>query len=98
MLNEDKWRSSQAAVLGTLRAGRAKKRTVCLVGAAYCGKSFLLKSLAKVFRTHSGPDGDTYQLEDLLDKELVFLNDFEYDAGAKEWMLCEWSVGFLARG
>ncbi len=29
------------------------------------------------------------QLEDLLDKELVFLNDFEWDADAKKWM--SWS-------
>jgi hypothetical protein len=41
----------QADVLGALRAGRAKQRTVCLVGDANCGKSFLFKGLKDVYHT-----------------------------------------------
>ena len=35
----------QALVLGALRAGRAKKRTICLIGAADCGKTCFFRRL-----------------------------------------------------
>jgi hypothetical protein len=76
----------QKEVMGALRAGRAKKRNVCLIGPPDCGKSFLLKGMLQLFHTYTRPEGGSYQLENLLGKELVFLNDFEYDASAKEWM------------
>jgi hypothetical protein len=76
----------QREVFAALRVGRAKKRNVCLAGPADSGKSFLFKGLKEVFYTYERPDGGSYQLEDLLDKELVLLNDFEYDAEAKKWM------------
>lgn len=76
----------QKEVLGTLRSGRAKMRNLCLLGPPDCAKSFLLKGLEDVYRTYTRPDGGSYQLEDLLGAELVFLNDFEYDSGAKDWM------------
>ena len=85
----------QADVLGALRAGRLKKRTVCLVGDADCGKSSLVKGLKEIFYTYERPDGGSYQLEDLLDKELVLLNDFEYDASAKDWMPWQYFKNFL---
>ena len=81
----------QAAVLGSLRAGRAKKRTGFMVGDADSGKRFLLKGSAGVLRTCERRDGGTYQLDDLLGKELVFFNDFEYDASAKRGK--QWAVG-----
>ena len=76
----------QKEVLGTLRTGRAKMRNLCLLGPPDCAKSFLLKGLEEVYQTYTRPDGGSYQLEDLLGAELVFLNDFEYDSGAKDWM------------
>ena len=85
----------QKEVLGALRSGRAKMRNICLVGAANCGKSFLLEGLLEVFHTYVRPDGGSHQLEDVLDKELVFLNDFEYDAAAKEWMTWQYLKNFL---
>ena len=88
----------QHAVLGALRAGRAKKRTVCLVGGPDCGKSFVVKGLKEVFSTYERPDGGSYQLEELLDKELVFLNDFEYDASARDWMPWFYFKNFLEGG
>ena len=44
------------------------------------------------------PDGGSYQLEDLLGKELVFLNDFEYDDDAKKWMTWAYLKRFLEGG
>ena len=85
----------QAAVLSTLRAGRAKMRNLCLIGEADCGKSFLLKGLEKIYHTYDRPDGGSYQLEDLLEKEAVFLNDFEYDTAAKDWMPWSFFKNFL---
>ena len=67
--------------------GRAKQRNLCLVGPPDCGKTFLLKGLREVYTTYERPDGGSYQLEDLAadgGKELVFLNDFSYDASAKD--------------
>ena len=88
----------QADVLGALRVGRAKQRTICLVGDANCGKSFLFKGLKEIFFTNERPDGGSYQLEDLLGKELVILNDFEYDASAKDWMSWGYLKNFLEGG
>lgn len=85
----------QYDVLGALRAGRLKKRNVCLVGDANCGKSFLFKGLAEVFATYQRPEGGTHQLEELLGKELVLLNDFEYDEAAKAWMPWQYFKNFL---
>ena len=88
----------QAEVLGALRSGRVKKRTLCILGGTDCGKTFLFKGLKEVFYTYERPDGGTYQLEDLLGKELVMLNDFEYDAGAKDWMSWSYLKNFLDGG
>ena len=85
----------QAEVLGALRTGRAKRRTLCLLGEPDCGKSFLFTGLKEVYRTYVRPDGGSYQLEELLEKELVYLNDFEYDVGAKEWMPWSYFKNFL---
>jgi len=88
----------QAEVLGAMRAGRQKMRAICLLGKADCGKSFLLKGLREVFLVYERPDSGSHQLEDLLDKEVVFLNDFEYDTKAKEWMTWWYFKNFLEGG
>ena len=85
----------QKEVLGALRTGRAKQRNLCLLGPPDCGKSFLLKGLEAVYRTYTRPEGGSYQLEDLLGSELVFLNDFEYNAEAKDWMPWDYFKNFL---
>ena len=79
----------QREVCDTLEAGRLKQRNFCLLGGTDMAKSFLFKPLTLIFRTYERPDGGSYQLEDILDKELIFLNDFEYDEEAKKW--CNWS-------
>lgn len=83
----------QKEVCDTLEAGRKKQRNLCLLGSTNMAKSFLFKPLALIYRTYTRPDGGSHQLEELLGKELVFLNDFEYDEDAKKW--CSW--GYLKR-
>ena len=85
----------QEEVLGALRVGRAKMRNICVLGPANCGKSFLFRGLLELFTTYQRPDGGSYQLEDLLGAEVVFLNDFEYDTGAKDWMPWSFFKNFL---
>ena len=70
-------------MLGALRAGRAKKRTICLIGAADGGKSFLFRGFAEIFAVYERPDSGSYQLGDLEGNELVLLNDFTYDEAAR---------------
>jgi hypothetical protein len=79
----------QREVCDTLEAGRQKMRNLCVLGSTNMAKSFLFKPLALIYRTYTRPDGGTHQLEELLGKELVFLNDFEFDEDAKKW--CSWS-------
>jgi hypothetical protein len=70
----------QNALYRTLHLGRAKKTNLFLVGGSDCGKSFVLKPLSLIFRTYTKPDSGSYQLSSIVNKELVFLNDFEFDA------------------
>ena len=83
----------QQEVVATLRTGRKKLRNLCLLGGPGCAKSYLFKPLALIYNAYSRPDGGSYQLEEILDKEIVFLNDFEYDEDAKKW--CPW--GYFKR-
>ena len=85
----------QYEVYSALEKGRAKKRNICLVGDADCGKSFLLKGLLDVFVTYTRPKGGSHQLEDLLEAEIVFLNDCEYDSTAPSWMPWSYFKDFL---
>ena len=71
-----------------MEAGRKKMRNVCLVGGPNSAKSYIFKPLSLIFKTYTRPDGGSYQLAVILDKEIVFLNDFEYDDDAKKW--CAW--------
>ena len=63
-------------------------RNLCLVGPPNTMKSYLYKPLSLIYNTYSRPDGGSYQLEELIGKELFFLNDLEYDEDAKKW--CSW--------
>ena len=85
----------QKEVFETLREGRKKMRNLCILGGPNQGKSLLLKPLALIFRAYVRPDGGTYQLENILGKEVVFLNDFEFDDHAKAWMPWQYLKNFL---
>ena len=87
--------SFQKTVFDNLVAGRKKMRNLCLVGSSNCAKSFLVEPLGLIYNTYVRPDGGTYQLEDLVGKELVLLNDFEFDDGAAKWMPWQYFKNFL---
>lgn len=88
----------QSKVYGALQSGRAKRRSLCLLGNTDCGKTFLLKGLREVYNCYERPDGGTYQLENLPGTKVVFLNDFEYDAASKDWMPWSYFENFLDGG
>ena len=87
----------ERAVYRALAEGRKKMNSVFLLGPSNCGKSFLVKPLKEIYRVYEQPDGGTYQLEAMLGKEVVFLNDFEWDH-AEKW--CRWAYfkNFLEGG
>lgn len=85
----------QKAVVETLVFGRQKMRNLCVLGASNQGKSFLLKPLLLIFKAYTRPEGGTYQLEDIIGAELVFLNDFEFDESTKKWMPWQYFKNFL---
>ena len=76
----------QKEVIDTLMVGRKKMRNLCILGSTNMAKSFLFKPLALIFRHYKRPDSGSYQLEDILGKEIVWLEDFEYDEDAKKWL------------
>ena len=75
----------QSAVLEALELGRAKMRTIVIVGGTNRAKSFCLKPLALVFRAYVTPDTGTHQLADLKGAEVLWLNEFEYDPTFVPW-------------
>ena len=75
----------QKHIADALAYGRAKKRNVFLLGPTNAGKSFLIKPLTLLFRTYSIPDSGSYQLEMILDKEVIYLNDFTWDERWLKW-------------
>ena len=77
----------QKCVAEALAHGRAKKRNVFLLGPTNAGKSFLIKPLTLLYRTYSIPDTGSYQLETLMDKEVIYLNDFTWDDRWLKWAL-----------
>ena len=76
----------QSLIAGALRVGRAKQRNICILGSTNMAKSYLMKPLTMIYTTYRRPDGGTHQLEKIIGKEIVFLNDFEYDDDAKRWL------------
>lgn len=75
----------EVAILEALDLGRAKLRTVMIVGGTNRAKSFCLKPLAMVFNAYTAPDTGTHQLADLKGSEILWLNEFEYDASFMPW-------------
>ena len=83
-----------AAMYKALLEGRKKGNNVFLLGPTNAGKSFLVKPLSLIYNVYTIPDGGSYQLESILDKELVFLNDFEWDT-KETWMRWSYFKDFL---
>ena len=85
------------AVYRALAEGRKKKTNVMLLGPTNAAKSFLVKPLAQIYRAYKIPDSGNYQLESILDKEIVFLNDFAWDP-RETWMRWAYFKDFLEGG
>ena len=75
----------EVAVLEALELGRAKKRTIMIVGGTNRAKSFCLKPLALLFNAYTTPDSGSHQLADLKGAEILWLNEFEYDPSFMPW-------------
>ena len=82
------------AIYKALAEGRKKKNNVFLVGPTNAAKSFLVKPLTLMYHTYTIPDGGSYQLEAILDAEVMFLNDFEWDP-KESWMRWSYFKDFL---
>ena len=85
----------QKKIVATLSIGREKGTNLCIIGSTNMAKSYVLKPLFLIFKTYTRPDGGSYQLEELLGKEMLFLNDFEFDASAAKWMPWQYFKNFL---
>jgi len=84
-LNEYMAQELEVAILEALELGRAKLRTIMIVGATNRAKSFCLKPLSLVFRAYTTPDTGTHQLADLQGSEILWLNEFEFDPTFMPW-------------
>jgi hypothetical protein len=75
----------QHAVLTALEHGRAKGRTIFIIGDTNRAKSFLLKPLSTIFQAYAPPDSGSHQLADLQGSEVIWLNDFAFDPAWMPW-------------
>ena len=78
-----------------LSKGRGKENNVFLMGPTNCAKSFFLKPLRLSFSVYRIPDDGSHKLETLLEKELMFLNDFEWVPELESWMRWGYFKNFL---
>ena len=63
-----------------MEQGCDKKNNIFIVGPTNCAKSFCIKPLRLLFNAYTIPDDGSHRLETLLDgKEILYLNDFEWD-------------------
>lgn len=70
-----------SAVLTLIKIGRSKGRNILLIGRTNCGKSFLLRPLERVYNSLSNPATNTFSFSDVINKEVIFLDDFRYNRG-----------------
>lgn len=66
------------AIFYNLEKGRQKKSNLILVGPSNCGKSFLFRPLAEIFKTFKSPASNSFAWVNAPSSELVFLNDFRW--------------------
>jgi len=75
----------ESAILEALELGRAKQRTLMIVGGTNRAKSFCFNPLALVYNAYTTPDTGTHQLADLKGSEVIWLNEFEFDPTFMPW-------------
>jgi len=73
------------AVKELLKKGRGKYRNIMLIGAANCGKTFLLNPLNKIYDTFTNPASGTFAWVGAEDAECIFLNDFRWSEKIIPW-------------
>ena len=78
-------REIQRAIFHALHLGRAKQRNLLLVGETNRAKSFLIDPVELVYNCFTPPDTGSHQLADIAGSEVLFLNDFEWDAALMPW-------------
>jgi hypothetical protein len=85
LANNSRGHEFQQTIFRALAEGRKKKTNVFLVGPTNAAKSFLIKPLKNIYKVYEVPDSGTHQLEALLGREVVFLNEFEWDPAWMQW-------------
>ena len=65
--------------------GRDKHKNVIAIGAANCGKTFLFRSMEKLFKGFCNPAEDQYAWVVVVDAEVIFLNDFRWCKEMISW-------------
>jgi hypothetical protein len=82
------------AVYSALEKGRQKKQNIFILGPTNAAKSFCMDPLEVIYRAYKQPDSGTHQLETVLDKEIMYLNDFEWEP-KESWMRWAYFKNFL---
>ena len=78
--------SFRMAVLRALRLGRMKEVNVLIVGAPDAGKSFILKPLAKVFKSFiRRGQHETFPLQGIHGHDICLLQDVRYETFGLPW-------------
>ena len=68
-----------------LEKGRGKYRNIMIVGAANCGKTFLLNPLNVIYNTFSNPACTSFAWVGAEKAEVLFLNDFRWSSSVIQW-------------
>lgn len=73
------------AIYDLLEHGRSKYRNVLVTGPANCGKTFILLPLTVIYRCFSNPATATFAWMGVENAEIIFLNDFRWNAQIIPW-------------
>ncbi|EEQ99969.1 hypothetical protein Pmar_PMAR022755 [Perkinsus marinus ATCC 50983] len=63
-------------IIRNLEEGRSKQTNVVIYGVASSGKTAILQPLTRILKCAATPDSGKFSLEDLLECECIFWNDF----------------------
>ena len=73
------------AVQTLLVNGRGKYRNIMILGAANCGKTFLLNPLNAIYNCFTNPATTSFAWVGAQDSEVIFLNDFRWSSQIIPW-------------
>ena len=75
----------QTSIKNALRYGRQKGNNVMLIGPSNCGKTFVLKPLAEIYKCFLSPASGTFAWVGAEKAEVVFLNDLRWNDKLLPW-------------